>query len=67
MTHLWITSRAREQTYMKHYTMPDPIRAARMNTAELRSSFLSKASLLPAGFTSFRQTWIAPLSVVPSL
>ena len=32
---------------MKHYTMPDPIRAARMNTAELRSSFLIEGLFTP--------------------
>lgn len=32
---------------MKHYTMPDPIRTARMNTAELRSSFLVEGLFTP--------------------
>lgn len=34
---------------MKHYTMPDPIRTARMSTAELRSSFLIEELFTPGG------------------
>jgi 4-deoxy-L-threo-5-hexosulose-uronate ketol-isomerase len=32
---------------MKHYTMPDPIRTAHMNTAELRSNFLIDGLFAP--------------------